>query len=117
MKPKHADDGSTCPLWRKPCVKVCHTCKMWEAIRGKHPQTGADMDHWDCTFKMQTVLALENARVTQQATATLDALRKEVAESHDVAMVGAIQRLNRQFDAAQQAALANGSSPQKLIEG
>jgi hypothetical protein len=27
-------------MWRKLCVKVCHSCEFWDHIRGKNPQTG-----------------------------------------------------------------------------
>ena len=67
MKPKHADDGSRCPLWRKPCIKVCHACEMWDHFEGKHPQTGADLSGWRCSIKMQAIIGMDAIRVTHQA--------------------------------------------------
>lgn len=119
MKPKHADDGSYCPLWRDKCVRRCHTCEMWEHFEGTHPQTNKDMTGWYCSIKMQSTVGISVIRAiiksSETVTATVDALRKEVAESHDASMVGAIERINHKIDAAQ-AALPNGS-PQRLIEG
>lgn len=115
MKPKHADDGMFCPWWRKPCVKVCHTCEMWEQVRGKHPQTGQDIDHWSCTMKLHTMLQIEHTMATRQTTATVDSLRKEVREANDQQMVGAIARLNRQVDEARSAALPNGTAAPLMI--
>lgn len=113
MKPKHADDGMNCPLWKKACIKVCHACEFWDHIRGKHPQTGADMDHWACTMKMQTYLSIENTMVARQVVSSVDALRKEVHTNADTAMVSAIGVLNHKMDAAQQIA---AQPSQKLLE-
>jgi len=97
MKPRN-DNGMSCPLWRKACAKVCHTCEFWDHIRGKHPQTGADMDHWACTMKMQTYLSIENTMVARQTTASLDALRKEVNDANCQFINGTLERLNSKLD-------------------
>ena len=94
MKPKHADDGSYCPLWRKPCVNVCHTCEWWDHIRGKHPQTGQDTDHWACAIKMIPLLSIENTLAQRQTTATVDSLRKEVQQANDAGMATAMMGIN-----------------------
>lgn len=96
-RPRHPDDGSYCPLWRRPCHKVCHTCAWWQHVRGKHPQTGADVDHWSCAIAMLPMLMIEGTQANRQTTATVDQLRKEVAESHDQSMVGAIAHLNQRL--------------------
>lgn len=112
MKPKHADDGMHCPLYRKACVKVCHTCEFWDHIRGKNPQTGQDIDYWACTMKMHTMLQIEHTMVARQTTASVDELRKEVHQGNDQAMVGAIAHLNQQVRSA---AIASDVPPAKLI--
>ena len=114
-KPIHADDGTKCPLWQKPRVKVCHACAWYNLVRGKHPQTGSDVDTWDCAIALMPMLTIENAMVNRQTTATVDALRKEVAEANDQNMVGALARLNQQMDETRQIAQSAGISPQKLI--
>ena len=102
--------GGYCPLWKKQTSKVCHTCELWDHVRGKHPQSGADLDHWACAFKMHTMLSIEHTMVARQTTASVDELRKEVHRSSDQAMAGAIGHLNRELQAAIPV------SPQKLIE-
>lgn len=97
MSKPHNTNGMHCPLYRKACSKVCHTCEFWDHVRGKHPQTGQDMDHWCCTMKMQTLLSIENTMAARQTTASVDQLRKEVRESSDQAMAGAIGHLNQQM--------------------
>ena len=112
MKKKHDDDGMSCPLWRKPCIKVCHTCEFWDRIQGKHPQSGLDMDIWACTIKMQTLLQIEQIKETRTASASVDHLRKEVQQGNDGQMAGTLARLNGKIDAAAQ--LNNEAT--KLIE-
>lgn len=112
-KPKHADDGMYCPLWRKQCVKVCHTCEFWAHVRGKNPQTGQEMDHWACTHNMLTYLSIENTMVARQTTASVDELRKEVQAGNDKAISGAIGIINEQVRATTE--LLSQAS-QKLIE-
>lgn len=93
-KPRHADDGTYCPQWRKPCCKVCHTCAWWTHVRGKHPQTGADVDKWACAIAIMPMLTIEGAMATRQATASVDSLRREVRTSSDASMVGALKHIN-----------------------
>ena len=115
MKPKHADDGMYCPLWRKSCVKVCHTCEWWDHVRGKHPQTGHDIDHWACALKMMPMLSIENTMVARQTTASVDELRKEVHQANDQAMVGAMVRLNEKLDETR--GITNGTAPKLIGSG
>lgn len=115
MKPKHADDGMHCPLWRKACVKVCHTCEFWAHIVGKHPQTNADVAHWSCAFRMQTMIALENTLAQRQTTASVDELRKEVRQANDVGMANALMGINVQARRVANAIEAGQAAPQHLI--
>ena len=119
-KPQHADDGTYCPLWRKSCHKVCHTCKWYNLVRGKHPQTNEDVDRWDCAMSLLPMLQIENAMVGRQTTASVDAMRQEVRQSSDQAMAGAIAQLNRDAQLSRDIALASlvsaPSPATKLIE-
>ena len=118
MKPKHPDDGMYCPLWRKPCVKVCHTCAFWSSVKGKNPQTGADMEQWACAVTMQNILSMESTLAQRQTQASVDALRKEVHAANDVAMVGMVARLNDRMDRVAGAQITTAASvPHHLLEG
>lgn len=114
QKPRHADDGTYCPQWRKPCVKVCHTCAWWTHVRGKHPQTNADVDKWACAIAMMPMLTIEGAMATRQATASVDSLRDEVRTSQDAAMVGAIRQINDRLRPEEVALPDRGA---RLLEG
>lgn len=110
-KPRHLDDGTKCPLWQKACAKVCHDCMWWNLVRGKHPQTGAEVDQWSCAIALMPMLMIENAMVGRQTTATVDKLCQEVHEAKDASMVSTISNLNARMDAA----LVAPASAQKLI--
>ena len=113
-KPSNTN-GGTCPLWRKACAVVCQSCELWTHIRGKHPQTGADLDHWSCAFVMMPVLSIENTQAQRQTTASIDAFRNEVHKSADQSLVGAIAQLNNHMREVQQQQLPAFSAP-RLIE-
>ena len=112
MKPRHADDGMLCPLWRKACVKACHTCEFWDHVSGKNPQTGAEMDTWACTLKMQTYLSIENTLAQRQTTASIDRFRDEVQKANDTGMANAMMNLNQNIS---RAVLATRAVPPQLI--
>lgn len=114
QKPRHDDDGSMCPLWRKACVRVCHTCELWGHVVGSNPQTGEHMDAWRCAFKMQLYLSMEATRVGRQTVETLDRLRQEVRSSNDEGMANALYGLNEQVRRMMPAGPA--ALPQQLTE-
>lgn len=83
-------DAITCPLMRGPCIEA--RCAWWTQVRGKHPQTGVDIDMHDCAVKWLPVLLIETSKETRQAAAAVESLRNEsVSASQQVA--GAILHL------------------------
>ncbi|SEO64642.1 hypothetical protein [Nitrosovibrio sp. Nv6] len=79
-----------CPLLKGACIES--RCVWWTQIRGKHPQTGADIDMPDCAIKWLPVLLIETSKETRQAAAAVESLRNEsVTASQQVA--GAIVHL------------------------
>jgi len=73
--------GPICPLIRKPCIE--HGCKFWVHLVGTHPQTGAKMDHFDCSVAWLPVLLTENSRQTTGVSAAVESLRNEVVARQD----------------------------------
>lgn len=70
-----------CPLLKKPCIE--HGCKFWVHITGVHPQTGAKMDHFDCSVAWLPVLLVEATRTTTGVAAAVETLRNEVVQRQD----------------------------------
>ena len=64
-----------CPLLKGACVE--NRCQWWVQIRGKHPQTGVDIDMHDCAIKWLPVLMIETSKETRQAAAAVESLRNE----------------------------------------
>lgn len=50
---------------------------FWTHIRGKHPQSEADVDMHDCSIRWLPVLLIENAKETRQGAAAVETLRNE----------------------------------------
>ncbi len=79
-----------CPLLKKACIE--DRCKFWVHIRGKHPQSHAEIDMPDCAIKWLPTLLLENAQQVRQTAAAVESARNEQARGA-VALASAI--LNR----------------------
>ena len=111
-----------CPLHRKAMAKVCHTCPMWMAIKGKHPQTGEDLDDWNCALVWGPIIAVQQTKEAHTVSRELNIMRNENATHHaeqkTMAAI-AVQRSNDTFrDAVASYALPSNpvSASQKLIE-
>ena len=48
------ETGDFCPLVNGPCKKF--ECKWWIQVRGNNPQTGQEIDEWDCTIAFLPML-------------------------------------------------------------
>lgn len=73
-----AAKGQTCPLHRKDVSKVCHHCVWYIHLRGMHPQTGEEIDRWDCAIALQPLLMLENSRLQRETGAAVESFRNEM---------------------------------------
>jgi len=63
------------------CIK--HECPGWINVTGLHPQTGEIMDRWNCgPLHWQTLLMVENSKVTREVGGEVEALRKEVDKAN-----------------------------------
>ena len=68
-------DNLYCPDWKKPMSRVCHTCPLWIQVRGKNPQTDAEIDAWNCAKAWLPTLLVENSQQTRQGAAATESLR------------------------------------------
>ena len=73
-----AEKGMLCPMHRVDVSKVCHKCPWFTQIRGKHPQTGADVDEWACAISWMPMLMIEASQQTRQAGAAIESFRNEM---------------------------------------
>lgn len=74
-----------CPMMGgKPCIEdgaivdgELHACRFWVSVRGKHPQTGEDVNNGDCAMAWMPVLMIENSNVNRQTGAAVESMRNE----------------------------------------
>ncbi len=65
-----------CPLWKAPCKE--HACKWYIQIQGLHPQTGEQLNRWDCAISWLPVLLIENSKKQHETGAAVESFRNEM---------------------------------------
>lgn len=93
--------GTFCPLIKDDCIQL--KCAWFMQIRGKHPQTGQDVDEWGCTVAWTPLLLIENAKLQRETGAAVESFRNEMVKS------------NYSATAAMVEAIANNSKPQLRV--
>jgi hypothetical protein len=78
----HGPDNLICPLHRSKMSKVCHTCPLWVQLRGKNPNTGAEVDQWNCALASLPMLLVENAQQSRQNGAATESFRNVMVQLH-----------------------------------
>jgi hypothetical protein len=97
-----------------------HKCRLWKRVTMEgHPENAKPVDHYDCADSLVDLYLKDMLRRQLQTTATVDSMRKEVREANDAGLVHGLQGINQQLrhltqDA--QAQIANGATPQPLLE-
>ena len=69
--------GNFCPLLQKECIGL--QCAWITQIRGNDPQTGKEIDEWDCAVKWMPTLLIENSNQQRQTGAAVESFRNVVA--------------------------------------
>jgi hypothetical protein len=79
------DKDIRCPAvgFARSCrdIITAHTCPKFVSIRGKDPQTGADVDRSGCVDSFLPMLLLENAQQSRQTGAAVESFRNEVVKN------------------------------------
>lgn len=73
------EPGKYCPLIKKDCIGL--QCSWFMLVRGKHPQTGADVDDWNCAMTWLPILMIENSQQQRQTGAAVESFRNEVVKA------------------------------------
>jgi len=71
---------TTCPLGHECEKAVDNTierCAWYIEVAGKHPQTGEDINEFQCSLTWLPTLLIENARTNRGQTAAIESLRNE----------------------------------------
>jgi hypothetical protein len=72
--------GEFCPLIQKKCVE--HKCAWYTCVRGTNPNTGKEIDEWNCAVSWMPVMAVEIAQKSNQTGAAVESFRNEVVEAN-----------------------------------
>ena len=67
-----------CPLIKKKCVE--HKCKFYTQLMGKNPNTGQDVNDFDCAIAWLPMLLIEGSQQTRQAGAAIESFRNEMVQ-------------------------------------
>lgn len=89
-------EADFCPLIAKKCKR--HDCKFYVQVMGKHPQTGQELNEFDCAISWLPVLLIEGAQQTRQAAAATESFRNEMVNiQSDFAQVAIDQESKRKL--------------------
>jgi hypothetical protein len=96
-----------CPLHKASMDTVCHKCPWWQQVRGVNPNTGEEIDRWDCAVAFLPLLLIEAAQQARQGAAATESFRNHMlalatarhvsSESHEIVpdaqhVVAAVER-------------------------
>jgi len=68
-----------CPLIQKKCLE--HGCKFYIQVMGKNPQTGQDVNEWNCAVTWLPMLLIEGSQQTRQAGSAIESFRNEMVNA------------------------------------
>ena len=83
-----------CPLDNfNPCRKF--ECGWFIQIRGRHPQTGEEVDEYGCAMAMMPMLMIENSRQTSQAGSAIESFRNEMVKQNMTTMSALMKGMDK----------------------
>ncbi len=74
--------GDFCPLLKKDCVGI--KCSWFTQVRGTNPNTGKEVDEWNCAITWLPVLLIENSQQQRQTGAAVESFRNEMVKANEV---------------------------------
>lgn len=75
------ESGKFCPLLQKECIGL--ECNWMTLVRGMNPNTGEQVDDWECAVKWIPTLIIEAAQQSRQAGAAVESFRNEVVKANE----------------------------------
>ena len=70
-----------CPLIKGECKGL--KCSWFTQVRGKNPNTGADVDEWGCAIVWLPILLIENSQQQRQTGAAVESFRNEMVRANE----------------------------------
>jgi hypothetical protein len=103
--------GDFCPLIKKDCVGL--KCAWYTQVRGVNPNTGQEIDEWNCAVTWMPIMSLEIAQKSNQTGAAVESFRNEVVKANQQNQQLYINGLQQGIVAAQITPLP---SPMNVLE-
>ena len=73
----------TCPLGSE-CEEIkdnkIHRCMWYTAVRGTNPNTGEEVDEWNCAIAWGPILQIETSQTQRGVSAALESFRNETVK-------------------------------------
>jgi hypothetical protein len=79
--------GTFCPLVQGECKQL--ECAWFTKVVGSNPNTGQEVDEWNCAVALLPMLVIEGAKESRQTGAAVESFRNETVNS-GAAMMGLI---------------------------
>lgn len=73
--------GNLCPMLKEDCVGI--QCSWFTQVRGKNPNTGADVDEWACAIAWLPLLLIENSNQQRMTGGAVESFRNEMVKSQE----------------------------------
>jgi len=93
-KNEKSDENLICPFLNKPCIK--NKCNLYVKIQGMNPQTGKDVDIWDCVIKITPLILIDHTKHLENLRACNEQTRNEVIKLNSN-LVNTMVLLNRGY--------------------
>ena len=75
-----------CPIGKK-CQEAkdgkVYQCNWFRRLVGMHPQTGEQIDEWDCAIGWVPLLMVEMSKTNRGQTAAIESFRNETVKRQD----------------------------------
>jgi hypothetical protein len=78
------ETGEFCPLVQGDCKKT--ECAWFGNIRGLNPNTGEEVDDWNCAIVMLPMLLIENSQQSRQTGAAVESFRNEMVKTNNASV-------------------------------
>jgi len=86
-------NGDFCPLIKKDCVGL--KCSWFTHVRGTNPNTGQEVDEWNCAITWLPVLLIENSQQQRQTGAAVESFRNEMVKANETSQKILIETVNQ----------------------
>ena len=87
-------EGMRCPeMGGAPCMK--RECVKYIQLRGTNPNTGEELDGWQCAAVWHVMVMIENTQQAKQHGAAIESFRNEMVAANQRGQAALVSALSR----------------------